>query len=136
MRRPPPRSTRTDTLFPYTTLFRSSENPNRKRTTTKAVTVETRPVNPVKRAHNSDAITNIGRAPNRSDKSPPGIWAIRKPTPKEESTTPKSFAPIDSEAMIAGPAKQLGRASGRTRGGQYGKQQGEGEPVKKKRREN
>src|SRR3546814_3041065 len=24
MRRPPPRSTRTDTLFPYTTLFRSS----------------------------------------------------------------------------------------------------------------
>src|SRR3546814_1094363 len=25
MRRPPPRSTRTDTLFPYTTLFRSAE---------------------------------------------------------------------------------------------------------------
>src|SRR3546814_3670279 len=27
MIRRPPRSTRTDTLFPYTTLFRSSENP-------------------------------------------------------------------------------------------------------------
>src|SRR3546814_17854231 len=26
MRRPPPRSTRTDTLFPYTTLFRSQAN--------------------------------------------------------------------------------------------------------------
>src|SRR3546814_15507803 len=26
MRRPPPRSTRTDTLFPYTTLFRSQTN--------------------------------------------------------------------------------------------------------------
>src|SRR3546814_7607090 len=25
MKRPPPRSTRTDTLFPYTTLFRSAE---------------------------------------------------------------------------------------------------------------
>src|SRR3546814_14985126 len=28
MIRRPPRSTRTDTLFPYTTLFRSSENKN------------------------------------------------------------------------------------------------------------
>src|SRR3546814_12310477 len=27
MRRRPPRSTRTDTLFPYTTLFRSDEGP-------------------------------------------------------------------------------------------------------------
>src|SRR3546814_3440619 len=27
MIRPPPRSTRTDTLFPYTTLFRSSSSP-------------------------------------------------------------------------------------------------------------
>src|SRR3546814_17233803 len=27
MRRPPPRSTRTDTLFPYTTLFRSRPSP-------------------------------------------------------------------------------------------------------------
>src|SRR3546814_4677438 len=27
MRRRPPRSTRTDTLFPYTTLFRSGESP-------------------------------------------------------------------------------------------------------------
>src|SRR3546814_1634266 len=94
MRRPPPRSTRTDTLFPYTTLFRSSENPNRKRTTTKAVTVETRPVNPVKRAHNSDAITNIGRAPNRSDKSPPGIWAIRKPRSEEHTSELQSLMRI------------------------------------------
>src|SRR3546814_7884265 len=78
-------------------LIAPSENPKRKRTTTKAVTVETRPVNPVKRAHNSDAITNIGRAPNRSDKSPTGIWAIRKQTPKEESTTPKSFARIERD---------------------------------------
>src|SRR3546814_9902812 len=29
MIRPPPRSTRTDTLFPYTTLFRSLLNPHR-----------------------------------------------------------------------------------------------------------
>src|SRR3546814_13022986 len=29
MSRPPPRSTRTDTLFPYTTLFRSSGSPAR-----------------------------------------------------------------------------------------------------------
>src|SRR3546814_11414328 len=29
MRRRPPRSTRTDTLFPYTTLFRSDENGDR-----------------------------------------------------------------------------------------------------------
>src|SRR3546814_1593968 len=28
---PPPRSTRTDTLFPYTTLFRSSPTPNSER---------------------------------------------------------------------------------------------------------
>src|SRR3546814_17133738 len=28
MIRPPPRSTRTDTLFPYTTLFRSKANPH------------------------------------------------------------------------------------------------------------
>src|SRR3546814_14884037 len=28
MIRPPPRSTRTDTLFPYTTLFRSHPHPN------------------------------------------------------------------------------------------------------------
>src|SRR3546814_5256005 len=31
MIRRPPRSTRTDTLFPYTTLFRSSPDPSRKR---------------------------------------------------------------------------------------------------------
>src|SRR3546814_1642325 len=29
MTRPPPRSTRTDTLFPYTTLFRSAQRHNR-----------------------------------------------------------------------------------------------------------
>src|SRR3546814_6759509 len=29
MKRRPPRSTRTDTLFPYTTLFRSVEHPER-----------------------------------------------------------------------------------------------------------
>src|SRR3546814_11820669 len=29
MIRPPPRSTRTDTLFPYTTLFRSGDDPTR-----------------------------------------------------------------------------------------------------------
>src|SRR3546814_16764458 len=32
MIRRPPRSTRTDTLFPYTTLFRSNEGPDRKKT--------------------------------------------------------------------------------------------------------
>src|SRR3546814_3416614 len=31
MRRRPPRSTRTDTLFPYTTLFRSAEQPDHRR---------------------------------------------------------------------------------------------------------
>src|SRR3546814_3063709 len=30
MRRRPPRSTRTDTLFPYTTLFRSAPEPHRR----------------------------------------------------------------------------------------------------------
>src|SRR3546814_2807350 len=30
MTRRPPRSTRTDTLFPYTTLFRSAETPGRR----------------------------------------------------------------------------------------------------------
>src|SRR3546814_3194435 len=33
MIRRPPRSTRTDTLFPYTTLFRSSRSPSRRRST-------------------------------------------------------------------------------------------------------
>src|SRR3546814_7886821 len=36
MIRRPPRSTRTDTLFPYTTLFRSAPNPNSNEETNKA----------------------------------------------------------------------------------------------------
>src|SRR3546814_18502071 len=48
MRRRPPRSTRTDTLFPYTTLFRSSELRTRSSSRLNAVTliiwlIETRP---------------------------------------------------------------------------------------------
>src|SRR3546814_1646736 len=39
MIRRPPRSTRTDTLFPYTTLFRSSANPIRRAATAKGSNV-------------------------------------------------------------------------------------------------
>src|SRR3546814_8163382 len=38
MIRPPPRSTRTDTLFPYTTLFRSIQPPSTPKNSTKPPT--------------------------------------------------------------------------------------------------
>src|SRR3546814_3207444 len=43
MIRRPPRSTRTDTLFPYTTLFRSTEYPYRRETAGRRALQRTRP---------------------------------------------------------------------------------------------
>src|SRR3546814_6363832 len=63
MIRRPPRSTRTDTLFPYTTLFRSTqpEHPFAPRPTTLA----TAPINRIGQARDlAGPDTRIGVAPN------------------------------------------------------------------------
>src|SRR3546814_18712746 len=68
MIRRPPRSTRTDTLFPYTTLFRSS----RRKVASPAGCVTHHPNAP---SLASDAISNLSVAPAASTKSTDrGAW--------------------------------------------------------------
>src|SRR3546814_3120695 len=58
MRRPPPRSTRTDTLFPYTTLFRSATEPH-----VGIDRVEQRHIDPFEPALEDDAVAELARQP-------------------------------------------------------------------------
>src|SRR3546814_9902766 len=55
MMRRPPRSTRTDTLFPYTTLFRSANKPNH--------VTASKPLKPL----DSASVGTSGRTPTRLD---------------------------------------------------------------------
>src|SRR3546814_3411459 len=75
MIRLPPRSTRTDTLFPYTTLFRSRCEPRRKQDRSQAHS-QPRPVNhiPPQRRENQkvhqcvfEKVHTIGEQRNRTD---------------------------------------------------------------------
>src|SRR3546814_12481747 len=59
MIRRPPRSTRTDTLFPYTTLFRSSENPTLFLTRFKGI-LQTYGYSGYAALHNTEAIIAAG----------------------------------------------------------------------------
>src|SRR3546814_5653215 len=79
MIRRPPRSTRTDTLFPYTTLFRSAE--------------EDRPPDPPERplhrrgAPRDRAGRRLAGLRNRRQAEPASAWWTSRPTRSEEHTS-------------------------------------------------
>src|SRR3546814_18152819 len=101
MIRRPPRSTRTDTLFPYTTLFRSSRLRLNFRHPMDTGLVDAIPTYHLERLTVSDA---AGRELGRME-----IWAAVAEDP--------ALTLIPHAA--AGDVK-IGRASSRERGGQYG----------------
>src|SRR3546814_18679137 len=80
MKRRPPRSTRTDTLFPYTTLFRSARGPrtpstrNRRAGRDDRDAFRSRRSSWTRRSHGADR----GAAPGRTRSRPPPDRALRR----------------------------------------------------------
>src|SRR3546814_14768451 len=107
MIRRPPRSTRTDTLFPYTTLFRS------------ILTVESQ-------TPTDDVVVEYVVRLTWADDGHPALQSTVTATPIASDgapQTPVSLDPIDEDGRYAGtvtyPAPEIGRASCRERGWQY-----------------
>src|SRR3546814_14770861 len=98
MRRRPPRSTRTDTLFPYTTRFRSEEGKNGRWTLDRELESRLR-----RMGERGDIIRTLNRALARA--------GIHRP-PQNHSL----FDPAQDKAIIG---REIGRASCRARVCQY-----------------
>src|SRR3546814_4317541 len=111
MIRRPPRSTRTDTLFPYTTLFRSGPGPLRGATRARL----TRP---------PCTVTKLGQKPLMQEKSLlQDDWLILRLRPSsvssgstetqfdftEQSPQPSQTASL-MKARLSGSGKEIGRA--------------------------
>src|SRR3546814_16221517 len=122
MIRRPPRSTRTDTLFPYTTLFRSDFSRRCPRMSI---------ARPSKRA-----LPRAGRIPRfagmtdstvKTPNDPAGPWAIpvRRPLPGDDKRTSTTSFPRKVWHLLVGTKDalallfQLGLRSCRERGCQY-----------------
>src|SRR3546814_12391450 len=89
MRRRPPRSTRTDTLFPYTTLFRSAAH--------RADAPEEHPaIRLVDRRHHADDGKGAAGA---------GLLAIRDFQPQPQAVGDAEFGPVEIDAALAGDRK-------------------------------
>src|SRR3546814_11431060 len=126
MRRRPPRSTRTDTLFPYTTLFRSNScegstptAPNMRRCSSASRTASSLGMLPRRHSRGAGGCP-FATAPD--DLSQPVAWR-----PELTAVTvildaaPEGFetaVPVDTRAMGALLADAIGRASWREGGGQ------------------
>src|SRR3546814_1558584 len=96
MIRRPPRSTRTDTLFPYTTLFRSNDSPRADRPASRAAGREsTTSVHP-------QATRRYGYAANPTAGVATGHRSDRAPA----HTVPRYPAPC----LNAAPRAEIGRA--------------------------
>src|SRR3546814_12435016 len=123
MRRRPPRSTRTDTLFPYTTLFRSTDVAGNRELPTPGVN-----------AASDGADVNLGALPTVPGTTPPNFGQAPEPSP-EPSTNPlfsaaeakvPAAAPLSTPSefdtvlrpFIARPFAKTGRPSCRERSGQ------------------
>src|SRR3546814_17995756 len=89
MRRRPPRSTRTDTLFPYTTLFRSTDVAGNRELPTPGVN-----------AASDGADVHLGALPTVPGTTPPNFGQAPAPSP-EPSTNPLFSA---AEATVPPPA--------------------------------
>src|SRR3546814_18793390 len=112
MIRRPPRSTRTDTLFPYTTLFRSF----------------LRPLSSVQEVETSDALITflspVATLPSfLAPLAPAGLCRVPEMPPASGSgafrTLRGRLSLSRSAAASASAARQIGRASGRERVCQY-----------------
>src|SRR3546814_15846858 len=121
MIRQPPRSTRTDTLFPYTTLFRSLTREQ----------LDTRPFTSLEDAvRNVEGVSVVGDSPNSTDiviRGMPGEYTLimldgRRQTTREtmnrgtggvQASMIQPLAAIERLEVVRGP--KIGRASGRER---------------------
>src|SRR3546814_20537882 len=108
MIRRPPRSTRTDTLFPYTTLFRSAvHRPAAGEKPVSAVAARARPGDP---AFAADVLTGL----SQPQKTVPARWVYdhRGSELFEEITRLPEYYPTRTES---GLLQQIGRAEWRER---------------------
>src|SRR3546814_9978165 len=96
MIRRPPRSTRTDTLFPYTTLFRSACGPCGQPLPRDVADVHSQPLSVDQRRHHESA----GRRPGRVAV----LWRGPGPAP------PCALARTGAAAIDDGPRLKIGRA--------------------------
>src|SRR3546814_19254345 len=104
MIRRPPRSTRTDTLFPYTTLFRST------------FTRRQQSAHDIRR---HDVCKDVARMEAFAKRTGHGA-AVLVLTNDNAYWLPRSRADtVDAAFDIAEAREQIGRASGRVEGGQY-----------------
>src|SRR3546814_8198518 len=95
MRRRPPRSTRTDTLFPYTTLFRSHRQRRQQPQQVGGVGTECRAQRPAQQQHQDDGGTAGAGAFQqpaeqvslRHRRSPPAACEVRRHRPRSEEHT-------------------------------------------------
>src|SRR3546814_1167663 len=89
MIRRPPRSTRTDTLFPYTTLFRSAGyHPGPHRGIARDLTLRRRPADLPRPARHLLGPAGNGQLGGRDDWRPLGRhWRCRYPVRSEEHTS-------------------------------------------------
>src|SRR3546814_20512346 len=127
----PPRSTRTDTLFPYTTLFRSARSLsldrralNRHRLSPSALSVSALPLRAGggRSARWNAAASFAPCAPaDRSPASSPGIAALRDVRDRISlaAAAPNCFIPYPIRQDAARRSRELGRASCRERVCQY-----------------
>src|SRR3546814_14408629 len=126
MIRRPPRSTRTDTLFPYTTLFRSREQ-----SSNRADAMERGTASLVKRAA-KPGDDRAGRTAGARDRDlailqnliagVPEALGVEQPTRRQRSRIGLDIARLSraGEDHAVGKRRPIGSASGRERGGQYG----------------
>src|SRR3546814_15157779 len=126
MLRRPPRSTRTDTLFPYTTLFRSSQEADGKYY---AVTFDTAGAGTLS-AEESTSIVITDKTSNpleAVDKALAEVDALRSQLGAVQNRFESTIANLNNTVNNLSAARsrikdadQLGRDSCRARGGQYG----------------
>src|SRR3546814_17505291 len=115
MIRRPPRSTRTDTLFPYTTLFRSNRRPGRR---VRLGKIDPRPhphhpgqrhrrSRPLRRDEHrvpSDAPPPRGTDPRPADRLPKSRRNSEPPAPRPPQPTPRPAPPRTSTPPHPHPA--------------------------------
>src|SRR3546814_17589998 len=106
MIRRPPRSTRTDTLFPYTTLFRSLDLDD------SSLAENTRGAYPIDYIPNTSE-RNMGPAPSNVIMLTADAFGVLPPIAKLTPEQAMYYFLSGYTAKVGGPENEIGRAAGR-----------------------
>src|SRR3546814_3153971 len=120
MRRPPPRSTRTDHLFPYTTLFRSAPNDNQKPLASSAHGSRTTTANTTR--HSARDVF-MGRRAARAHASISSMMNVRRARSEEHTSELQSLMRISYAVFCLQKTKLCWKNKGETATQQHRQQQ-------------